>query len=61
MLGARDKPASSADSVSVVRKAYQAYVDKDRALIESLVADDFHFTSPVDNRMGAKDFATPSY
>jgi SnoaL-like domain len=32
-------------------RAYQAYVDKDRALIESVIADDFHFTSPLDNRL----------
>jgi ketosteroid isomerase-like protein len=51
MLGAGDKSASSVDPVSVAKKAYQAYVDKDRAVIESLVADDFHFTSPLDNRI----------
>ncbi len=28
----------------VVHAAYQAYVDKDRAKIELLLADDFHFT-----------------
>lgn len=31
------------------RAALQAYVDKDRAALEALVADDFRFTSPVDN------------
>jgi ketosteroid isomerase-like protein len=51
MLGAGVKSASSVDPVSVAKKAYQAYVDKDRAVIESLVADDFHFTSPLDNRI----------
>jgi ketosteroid isomerase-like protein len=51
MLGAGDKSASSVDPVSVAKKAYQAYVDKDRAVIGSLVADDFHFTSPLDNRI----------
>ena len=35
--------------ISSVRAALQAYVDKDRAAIERLVADDFHFTSPLDN------------
>jgi len=33
------------------RAALQAYVDKDRAAIEALIADDFHFTSPIDNRL----------
>jgi ketosteroid isomerase-like protein len=36
---------------SVVRRSYQAYVDKDRAAIEALVAADFHFTSPLDNHI----------
>ena len=27
----------------------QAYVDKDRVAIEALIAEDFHFTSPLDN------------
>jgi len=35
----------------VVRGTLQAYVDKDRAAIERLIADDFHFSSPLDNRI----------
>src|SRR5262249_24014034 len=27
------------------------YVDKDRAAIEALLADDYHFTSPIDNAL----------
>lgn len=38
--------------VAVARASYQAYVDKDRAAIEALIADDFHFTSPLDNCIG---------
>lgn len=44
-------PARQDDPTSVAKLAYQAYVDKDRALIERLVGDDFHFTSPLDNRI----------
>ena len=29
----------------------QAYVDKDRAAIEKLIADDYRFTSPLDNAL----------
>jgi ketosteroid isomerase-like protein len=36
---------------STVRAALQAYVDKDRAAIERLVADDYRFTSPLDNAL----------
>ena len=41
----------STDPVTIARACYQAYVNKDRAAIESLIADDFHFTSPLDNRL----------
>jgi ketosteroid isomerase-like protein len=37
--------------VEVTRASYLAYVSKDRAAIEALIADDFHFTSPLDNRL----------
>jgi ketosteroid isomerase-like protein len=43
------------DPVEVARGSYRAYVDKDRAAIEALIADDFHFTSALDNR--ATNFA----
>jgi ketosteroid isomerase-like protein len=37
--------------VAIARGAYEAYVAKDRAAIEELIAEDFHFTSPLDNRI----------
>jgi ketosteroid isomerase-like protein len=39
------------DPAAVARRSYQAYVDKDRAALEPLIAVDFHFTSPLDNRI----------
>lgn len=39
------------DIVAIARGAYEAYVTKDRAAIEKLIAEDFHFTSPLDNRI----------
>ena len=39
------------DAVAIARAAYEAYVKKDRAAIEELIAKDFHFTSPLDNRI----------
>lgn len=39
------------DPIRVARASYLAYVNKDRAAIEALIADDFHFTSPLDNRL----------
>jgi len=48
---AKEKMSKTNDAVAVVRAAYEAYVTKDRAAIERLIADDFHFTSPLDNRL----------
>jgi ketosteroid isomerase-like protein len=39
------------DILAIARSAYEAYVAKDRAAIEKLIAPDFHFTSPLDNRI----------
>jgi hypothetical protein len=38
-------------NVEIARAAYDAYVMKDRAALEALIASDFHFTSPLDNRL----------
>jgi hypothetical protein len=43
--------AMTQDIVAIARSVYQAYVSKDRAAIEGLISDDFHFTSPLDNRI----------
>jgi hypothetical protein len=51
MISAADSLTGQDDPISVAKMCYQAYVDKDRSLIERLVADDFHFTSPLDNRI----------
>ena len=39
------------DRLAIARAAYEAYVSKDRAAVEALIADDFHFSSPLDNRL----------
>lgn len=38
-------------AAAIARACYNAFVAKDRAAIEALIADDFHFTSPLDNRI----------
>ncbi|MDY7560563.1 nuclear transport factor 2 family protein [Pseudomonas sp. 10B1] len=48
----------AADIVDIARIAYNAYVKKDRAAIEALIADDFHFTSPLDNRIDRETYFT---
>ena len=39
------------DIIAIARASYNAYVTKDRSGIERLIAEDFHFTSPLDNRI----------
>lgn len=38
-------------ATDIAKAVYRAYVDQDRAAIERLIADDFRFTSPLDNRL----------
>jgi catechol 2,3-dioxygenase-like lactoylglutathione lyase family enzyme/ketosteroid isomerase-like protein len=40
---------ATTSNVKIARAAYDAYVTKDRAALEALLASDFHFTSPLDN------------
>jgi hypothetical protein len=47
----KGKITKADDIVAVARAAYEAYVAKDRAAIEKLIALDFYFTSPLDNRI----------
>jgi ketosteroid isomerase-like protein len=44
------------DPAGAARRCYRAYVEKDRDAIERLIADDFHFTSPLDNRIDRKTY-----
>ena len=44
------------DSETVARESYAAYVRKDRAAIEELIDESFHFTSPLDNRIDRKTY-----
>jgi ketosteroid isomerase-like protein len=44
------------DPAEIARASYLAYVHKDRAAIESLIADEFHFTSPLDNRLDRQTY-----
>jgi ketosteroid isomerase-like protein len=39
------------DIAAIARASYAAYVAKDRAAMEKLIATEFHFTSPLDNRI----------
>src|SRR5262245_7752007 len=47
---------TAATNVSIARAAYEAYVTKDRAALEPLLADACHFTSPLDNRLDLETY-----
>jgi hypothetical protein len=57
-FAASDVTTATHDAVAVARAAYEAYVSKDRAAIEVLIADDFHFSSPLDNRLERATYFT---
>ncbi len=44
------------DKAEIVRACFKSYVDKDRTAIEKLIGADFHFTSPLDNRIDRKTY-----
>ena len=44
------------DPATVARETYAAYVRKDRVAIEELIDEEFHFTSPLDNRIDRKTY-----
>jgi len=44
------------DPIAIARASYEAYERKDRAAIEALIAQDFHFSSPLDNRLDRKTY-----
>jgi ketosteroid isomerase-like protein len=46
------------DPAAIARASYRAFADHDRAGFEALLADDFHFTSPLDNRIDRTTFFT---
>jgi ketosteroid isomerase-like protein len=48
--------AAPAPNAAIAQAAYRAYVTKDRAALEALLADDFHFTSPLDNRLDRETY-----
>jgi len=52
----KEKATKADDIVAIVRAAYEAYATKDRAALEKLIAADFHFTSPLDNRIGCATY-----
>src|SRR5262245_64619101 len=47
---------ATTSNIEIARAAYDAYVKKDRTALEALIASDFHFTSPRDNRLDRETY-----
>ena len=56
MTSHQESSVADRDSAEIAKQMYLAYVDKDRSAIERLIAEDFHFTSPLDNRLDRKTY-----
>jgi ketosteroid isomerase-like protein len=56
MKTAMEKMTDIDKNIAIARSAYEAYVTKDRAAIEKLIAANFHFTSPLDNRIDRETY-----
>jgi SnoaL-like domain len=48
--------AMTASPLAVARGCLEAYVSKNRAAIEALVAEGYHFTSPIDNALDRETY-----
>jgi ketosteroid isomerase-like protein/predicted enzyme related to lactoylglutathione lyase len=46
---AEEQPMSDATNVEIAKAIFRAYVEKDREALGQLLADDFRFSSPLDN------------
>jgi len=51
-----ERSTAEDDPISVAKKSYKAYVEKDRTAIEGVIADDFRFSSPLDNRIDRRTY-----
>ena len=41
---------------NIVHTCFNSYVGKDRSTVEALIAEDCHFTSPLDNRIDRESY-----
>ena len=56
MTSSHQSSVADRDAAEIVKRSYRAYIEKDRPAIERLIAEDFHFTSPLDNRIDRKTY-----
>ena len=51
-----EEAGMGSDAAEVVRRYFAAWPARDRAGAEAVVAADFHFTSPLDNRLDRETY-----
>ena len=56
MTSHHETPVADRDMAETAKRYYRAYLDRDRSAIELFIAEDFHFTSPLDNRIDRKTY-----
>jgi hypothetical protein len=56
MTTPQESTAAAFDPIFIAKTVYRAYVDKNRSILEPLIANDFHFTSPLDNRIDRRTY-----
>jgi ketosteroid isomerase-like protein len=49
-------PNTHEEITAIAHTCFKSYVDKDRPAIEALISEDFHFTSPLDNRIDRQTY-----
>ena len=49
-------PPRMSDPIDVAKQCFLAYANSDRAAIERIIADDFCFTSPLDNQIDRQTY-----
>ena len=49
-------PNTHEQVTAAVHACFKSYVDKDRPAIEALISENFHFTSPLDNRINRQTY-----
>ncbi len=55
-MSAVNTAIATSRQLAIARAAYDAYVNKDRGALEAIIAKDFHFTSPLDNRLDRETY-----
>ena len=56
MTAHHDSTGADRDPAEIAKQSYRAFVEKDRSAMERLIAADFRFTSPLDNRIDRKTY-----